>query len=136
MKKMLLSLCLAVTGLMAQANSLTVYNLLTVPITLTFWGYNADGSVFLAMPATLPSGPTVFADPTQLPGVTNATPGGRIVSGYGVCNPYDLSIGSPAGGVQSHQTVGSLNLCNNNAVFDMNWSESAMAPYNAVLLIF
>ncbi|PSK91611.1 hypothetical protein [Taibaiella chishuiensis] len=137
MKKLFLSLCLVVSAAMAQANSLTVQNLLSVPITLSFWGFNPDGSVFTTPPITFTPGPHPFADPTLLPGVTGAWTTGRVVSGFGICNPYDLAIGSPnAGGPSSHQAVGTLNMCNNNIPFDMYWNEPNMAPYNAVLLIF
>ncbi len=137
MKKFLLSLSLAAGTFFAQANSLTVQSLIPGNVTLRFYGVNPDGSGFTTPPITFTTGSHPYANPTLLPGVVGAQTTGRVTEAFGVCNPYDLALGSPnIGMVTSTQVVGTLNDCNNHNVFTMTWNEQSSAPYNAVILIF
>lgn len=136
MKKILFAFCLVVLGLAAKANSVTVQNFLTNPITLTFICVNPDGTIHHSNPISLPAGPTVFANPTLMPGLAgSATADARVTMAYGFCNPYDLAISSPnITPAQSSQSVPAGNDCNGGA-FNMYWNEGINAPYNAIILI-
>lgn len=137
MKRIFFTLCLAFAGMAAQANSLTVQNLLSNTVTMYFVCVNPDGTSHSSNYVNLVPGPNVFANPTLIPGLAGtAAVNGRVYACFGVCNPYDLALGSPnLGGYPVSQNVPAGNDCNGSA-FTMTWNEGNFAPYNAVILIF
>ena len=138
MKKILFTLSLVCLFFsVTRANTITVQNLLSNPVTVYFYGVNLSGTTFTSSYITFPPGPTTFTDPTFMPGTAPfAEPTGRVIAVFGVCNPFNLAVGSPnTGSLPSTQNVPAGNGCN-GASFDISWNEPNISPYNAVILIF